>query len=145
MKLMLPGGTPLNISNAMFACAAPCNLISYRDLRAQGIHLTTDLVDGEEAIGLQRQGHTFAIAKAGSTGLYNLKIHHPTGCAQKRQGHVYAVARPPDPCHHVPSTGLGVLKRLCILPDASLTRKARVLSDAPSLRQGSHIVPDVEN
>ena len=54
MKLLLPGGTPLNISKTMFAPAAPRNLISYKVLHAQRIHLTTDLVDGEEAIGLHR-------------------------------------------------------------------------------------------
>ena len=63
VKLLLPRGTPLNINKAIFAPAAPCNLISYRDLRAQGIHLTTDLVDGEEVIGLHRQGHSLAVAK----------------------------------------------------------------------------------
>ena len=54
VKLLLPKGTPLNISNAMFAPTAPRNLISHRDLRAQGIHLATDMVDGEEAIRLHR-------------------------------------------------------------------------------------------
>ena len=46
---------------------------------------------------------------------------------------------------HVPSTNSGVLKKLCILPDASLSRKACVLSNASSLRQSPHIVSDVEN
>ena len=46
---------------------------------------------------------------------------------------------------HVPSTGLGVLKRLCILLDASLSYKARVLSNAPSLMHSPDIVSDVEN
>ena len=45
---------------------------------------------------------------------------------------------------HVPSTGSGVLKRLCILPDASLGRKACVLSDVPNLKHSPHIVPDME-
>ena len=36
VKLMLPGGFPLNIRSAIFASAAPHNLISYKDLRAKG-------------------------------------------------------------------------------------------------------------
>ena len=49
-KLMLPGRFHLSICHAMLASATPHSLLSYKDLRAQGIHLTTMLVDDEEAI-----------------------------------------------------------------------------------------------
>ena len=50
MQLILLGGFLLSTRNAMLAPTAPRSLLSYRDLQAQGIHLTTMVVDGDEAI-----------------------------------------------------------------------------------------------
>ena len=163
-QLLLLGGTPLTLAKAMYALAAPHNFISYKDLRAQGIHLTTELVQGKEAIELKRRGETLALAKVGTTGLYSVKISPPTSCAPSRQECAYAVTRSEpqralggqDPAPGlwrdfvlvrlqrdlVPSTGLD-LKRLSALTQANLGRKACVLSDAPSCRFGPHREPVV--
>ena len=50
-------------------------------------------MDGEEAIELKRRGETLALAKAGTTGLYSMKISPPIGCAPSRQERAYAVTR----------------------------------------------------
>ena len=70
----------------MFAPRAPLNLINYKDLRAQGIHLTIVLVKGDEAIKFKYRGETLALAKVGTNGLYNIKISCP-------QGFAFAVSR----------------------------------------------------
>ena len=92
-KLLVPRGTPLILEKAMYAHVAPRNLISYKNLRAQGIHLTTGLVDGEEAIELKRRGETLAPAKVGTIGLHSVKISPPTGCAPSRQESAYVETR----------------------------------------------------
>ena len=43
-KLLLPRSTSIILARAMYAPVAPRNLISYKDLRAQRVHLTTELV-----------------------------------------------------------------------------------------------------
>ena len=51
----LPGGFPLICERAMFTPEAPRNLISYKDLRANQIHVSTALDNAEEVLEL-RQG-----------------------------------------------------------------------------------------
>ena len=74
--IVLPGGFPLRCERAMYAPAAPRSLISYRDLRANGIHASTrdGEVDDDEALELRKGTHVFTTVKAGTTGLYELKI-----------------------------------------------------------------------
>ena len=90
-KLLLPRGTSITLARAMYAFAAPHNLISYKDLHAQVVHLTTKLVQGEEAIELWRRGEILATATAGTTGLYSIKICPPIGCTPLRQESAFAV------------------------------------------------------
>ena len=157
---MLPGGTSLTLARTMYAPAAPHNLISYKDLRAQDVHLTTEGVKGKEAIELRRRGATFATATAGATGLYSVKICPPTGCAHSRQESAFAVTNF-EPQKAIdgndPAPGLrrdlvpvrllrdqdpaarSKLKRLSAMTKADLRRKApRVLSDMPNSRQSPH-------
>ena len=165
-KLLLPRGTSLTLARAMYAPAAPRNLISYKDLRAQDVHLTTEGVKGEEAIELRRRGVTLATATAGATGLYNVKICPPTGRAQSRQRSTFAITNfePPKAIDgddraprlrrdQVPERLLSdqnlvagsKLKRSSAVK-ADLCRKAqRVLSDALPYRQSPHSRPAVVN
>ena len=46
----LPGGSPFICERAMFAPEAPRNLISYKDLRAKKIHVSTALDNVEGAL-----------------------------------------------------------------------------------------------
>ena len=164
-KLLLPGGTSLTLARAMYAPAAPRNLISYKDLRAQDVHLTTEGVKGEEAIELRRRGATLATATTGATGLYSIKICPPTGRAQSRQRSAFAVTdfeprratdgddrAPGLRRDHVPARPLSdqdpvagaKLKRSSAVIKANLRRKAQtVLSDAPPKRQRPHSGPAV--
>jgi hypothetical protein len=72
--VVLPGGFPLTCENAMYAPDAPRSLISYRDLRARKIHISTEMEKDEEVLAL-RQGHELlATAKAGAEGLYTIVI-----------------------------------------------------------------------
>ena len=71
---MLPGGSTLICQGAMFAPEAPRNLISYKDLRANDIHISTALDRGEEALELRRGQRLLATASAGDEGLYRLAI-----------------------------------------------------------------------
>ena len=165
-KLLLPRDTSLTLARAIYAPAAPRNLISYKDLRAQGIHLTTELVQGEEAIELRRRGETLAIATAGTTGLYSIKIFPPTGCAPLRQESAFAVTsfepqkaiEGDDPAPRlrrdlVPTwlprdddpAARSKLKKLSAMTKANLGRKAHVLSDEPSCRQSPHSGSAVAN
>lgn len=75
--VILPGGFPLNCERAMYAPDAPRSLISYRDLRARKIHVSTAVENDEEVLEL-RQGLTIlATAKAGADGLYTIVIKSP--------------------------------------------------------------------
>ena len=164
---MLPGGTSLTLAHAMYAPAAPRNLISYKDLQAQDVHLTTEGVKGEEAIELRCRGATLATAKAEATSLYSVKIFPPIGRAYSRQENAFAVTSfepqkvidGDDPAPGLrrdlvparllrdqdPAAG-SKLKRSSALRKADLRRKApRVLSDAPNCRQSPHSGPTVAN
>ena len=73
--VILPGGFPLNCERAMYAPDAPRSLISYRDLRARNIHVSTAVENDEEVLEL-RQGLTIlATAKAGDDSLYKIVIN----------------------------------------------------------------------
>ena len=50
------------------------SLISYRDLRANGIDVSTDVDDHEEVLVLRRGRYHLATAKAGVTSLYEIMI-----------------------------------------------------------------------
>jgi peptide/histidine transporter 3/4 len=72
--IILPGGFPLRIQRAMFAPAAPRSLISYRDLRANGIHLATSGASDEAALILTKDKHEIATIRAGPNGFYPVRI-----------------------------------------------------------------------
>jgi hypothetical protein len=61
-------------SNAIYAPSAQRSLISFRDLRAHGIHLLTALRNGEETLALRQGPRHLATAHAGASGLYQLDI-----------------------------------------------------------------------
>ena len=165
-KLLLPRGTSITLAQAMYAPAAPRNLISYKDLQAQDVHLTTEGVQGEEAIKLRRRGDTLATATAGTTGLYSIKVCPPTDCAPLRQESAFTVTsfepqkaiEGDDPAFRLqqdfvparllrdpdPAAG-SKLQRLSTMTKANLGRKARVLSDASNCRQCPHSGPAVAN
>jgi hypothetical protein len=50
--VILPGGAPLIYERAMYAPDAPWSLISYRDLRANDIHVSTVVENDEEVLGI---------------------------------------------------------------------------------------------
>ena len=58
----------------MYAPDAPRSLISYMDLRAMNIHVTTALVNDEELLELKQGLMILATARAGDNGLYNIVI-----------------------------------------------------------------------
>ena len=72
--MLLPGGTPVLCERAMYSPNAPCSLISYRDLRANGIHITTAQVGAEKVLELKRGLSVLANAKAGANAPYEIKI-----------------------------------------------------------------------
>ena len=72
--MLLLGGIPILCERAMYSPNAPRSLISYRDLRANGIHITTTQVNGEEVLELRRGLSVLATAKAGANALYEIKI-----------------------------------------------------------------------
>ena len=73
--VILPGGFPLKCERAMYAPAAPRSLISYRDLRANGIHIFTHGEnDDDAALELRKGTQILTKVSAGTTGLYALLI-----------------------------------------------------------------------
>jgi hypothetical protein len=72
--VVLSGGTTLVFSKAMYAPSAQQSLMSFRDLRAHGIHLLTALRNGEETLALRQGPWHLATAHAGASGLYQLDI-----------------------------------------------------------------------
>ena len=72
--IVLPGGATLLIANAMFAPSASRSLISFKDLRANGIHTMTIVKNNKEALLLQRATEVLATAYTGCGGLYELLI-----------------------------------------------------------------------
>ncbi|KAG0587687.1 hypothetical protein KC19_2G183600 [Ceratodon purpureus] len=73
-KVKLPGGATLIYSHAMFAPEAQRSLISFRDLRAHGIHALTAIRDGEEILNLMQGDKCLATARCGANGLYEIPI-----------------------------------------------------------------------
>ena len=57
----------------MYGPDAPRSLINYRDLRANGIHIST-MENDEKALMLRKGQSTLATAKAGADGLYEIVI-----------------------------------------------------------------------
>ena len=72
--MLLLGGTPILCEKAIYAPNAPRSLISYCDLRVNGIHITTAQVSGEEVLELKRGLSVLATAKAGANALYEIKL-----------------------------------------------------------------------
>jgi peptide/histidine transporter 3/4 len=72
--VILPGGAPLICERAMYAPDAPRSLISYRDLRANDIHVSTAVENDEEVLELWRGPRRLATAHAAANGLYELCI-----------------------------------------------------------------------
>jgi hypothetical protein len=58
----------------MYAPDAPWSLIINRDLRANGIHVSTTVENDEEALALRQGQRTLATATAGTDGLYEIAI-----------------------------------------------------------------------
>ena len=58
----------------MYASDAPWSLISYRDLRANGIHVYTKIENDEEVLKLRQGQRPFVTAIAGVDNLYEIAI-----------------------------------------------------------------------
>ena len=74
----MPGGFPLICEGAMYVLEAPRNMISYRDLRASQIHVSTAMDNAEEVLELRQGQSLLATAQAGAEGLYRLVIEPVT-------------------------------------------------------------------
>ena len=72
--IVLPGGATLLIANAMFAPSASRSLISFKDLRANGIHTMTIVKNNKKALLLQQETEVLTTTYAGCGGLYELPI-----------------------------------------------------------------------
>jgi hypothetical protein len=72
--VLLPGNNPITCRDAMYAPDAPRSLISYRDLQANGIHVSTTVENDEEVLELRQGQRTLATATAGADGLYEIAI-----------------------------------------------------------------------
>ena len=70
----LSDGTEITCANAMYSPSAPRNLISYRDLRKNRIHVLTINVKGEEALALKRKDKVLITAAATANGLYGVRV-----------------------------------------------------------------------
>jgi len=110
--VVLPGGFPLICENAMYAPDAPRSLISYRDLRARKIHISTEKERGEEVLAL-RQGHELlATAKAGADGLYTVVINpltvSPISLKDVEEVSMAAWARDPEAKSHSLAQGVSI-------------------------------------
>ena len=73
--MLLSRGFPLNCERAMYAPDAPRSLISYRDLRAKNIHVSTAVENDEEVLELRQGLMILTTVKAGDDGLYNIVIN----------------------------------------------------------------------
>ena len=102
--MILPGGAPLICERAMYVPDAPRSLISYCDLRANDIHVSTAVENDEEVLELRQGPRCLTTAHAAANSLYELCImqasprckgeeevgehrhecypHLPLGCAQ---------------------------------------------------------------
>ena len=74
---MLPGGSRIHCKKAMYAPEAPRSLISYRDLRANGIHAQTCVKDSQEALQLWKGQLVIATIHASPSGLFELRTVSP--------------------------------------------------------------------
>ena len=72
--IVLPEGATFLIDRAIYAPSAHRSLISFKDLRAHGIHTFTMMKDHEEALELRQGTEVIAIAYMDATGLYELPI-----------------------------------------------------------------------
>ena len=70
----MPEGTPLICEKAMYGPDAPRSLINYRDLGANGIHVSTAVENDEEVIELRRGPRRLATAQAATNGLYEFCV-----------------------------------------------------------------------
>ena len=59
----------------MYVPNASRSLISYRDLRARNIHITTGVVNDEEVLELKQGLMILATARAGDDGLYKIVMN----------------------------------------------------------------------
>ena len=71
---MLPANHPMTCRDVMYASNAPRSLISYQDLKANDIHVSTKIENDEEALELRHGQRTFATAIAEVDGLYEIAI-----------------------------------------------------------------------
>ena len=96
--IRLPGGAPLICETAMYAPDAPRSLISYRDLRANHIHISTAVENDEETLELRQGKMILATAQAGANGLYELAISNmgvnPTHKSEEEVGERPSTSNP---------------------------------------------------
>ena len=72
--MLFPGNHPIICKEAIYAPDAPRSLISYRDLRANEIHVYTLIENDEETLVLSKGQRSFATALVGANGLYEIVI-----------------------------------------------------------------------
>lgn len=77
--VILPKGTTIEIESAIFAPKATRNLLSFRDIRANGLHIQTGMQDSKEVIHLISRSPEGSIIKETLTafplGLYATETH----------------------------------------------------------------------
>ena len=73
--VILPGGFPLNCPRTMYAPDAPRSLISYKNLRARNIHVSTVVENYEDVLELKQGMTIFATARAKDDSLYKIAIN----------------------------------------------------------------------
>jgi hypothetical protein len=84
--IWLPGNIPVICREAIYAPDAPRSLISYRDLRANNIHVSTVLENDEEALKLWQGERALASAVAGAEGLYEIAINAISPAPRAKEG-----------------------------------------------------------
>ena len=73
--MVLPGGFPLNCEKSIYAPDASRSLISYRDMRARNVHVSTAVVNDEEVLELKQGLMILATARVGDDGMYKIVIN----------------------------------------------------------------------
>lgn len=74
-QVILPGGSTINITYAIYAPKASRNLLSFADLRKNGFHINTASSSGVECLQLvDEQGNVVEEFKASGSGLYATTI-----------------------------------------------------------------------
>ena len=76
-KVILPEGNTITCMRAMFSPSAPRSLISYRDIRTNGFHLSTKILDRREALVFVQNNKVVETAFAAASGLYRIPIRPP--------------------------------------------------------------------